>query len=154
MRKLALLLALGALATPAIAKDSLGVYSDWAAFRDGDVANCYAIAKATNRELGVAYATVASWPKRGIRNQVHIRLSREAPSSGRVRVRVGRTGFNLIAQGRNAWAEDRQMNAAIVAALRSANSMQVRVRGFTDRYNLAGVATAMDAAVIGCSQAS
>ncbi|MBV7266779.1 hypothetical protein [Erythrobacter ani] len=152
MHKLACLLALVALVAPLSAKDSLGVYSDWAAFSDGDAQNCYAIAKATNRDLGVAYATIATWPARNVRNQIHIKLSREAPASGRVRLRVGRAGFNLVAEGRSAWAEDRQMDAAIVAALRSANSMQVRVRGYTDRYNLSGVATAMDAAVIGCSR--
>ena len=33
-----------ALTTPLSAKDSLGVFSDWAAFRDAAVPRCYAIA--------------------------------------------------------------------------------------------------------------
>ena len=48
------------------------------------------------------------------------------------------------------------MDAAIVAAMRSASRMTVASRGsngarFSDRYSLSGAATAMDAAVVGCA---
>jgi hypothetical protein len=49
------------------------------------------------------------------------------------------------------------MDAAIVAAVRSAATMSVSARDavgkrFTDRYSLAGAATAMDAATVGCAR--
>ena len=49
------------------------------------------------------------------------------------------------------------MDAAIVAAMRSAGAMSVSARDaagrrFTDRYSLAGAATAMDAATVGCAR--
>jgi hypothetical protein len=49
------------------------------------------------------------------------------------------------------------MDAAIVAAMRSADSMSVTATDrsghrFTDRYSLRGAATAMDAATVGCAR--
>lgn len=154
MYKPAILIALvaaAALTAPLEARESLGVYSSWAAFRDGDGARCYAIAKPRGRNSQAAFASIATWPQKNIRNQVHIRLSRAAPESGIVRLRVGTTSFELTARGRDAWAKDQRTNAAILAALRSATVMRVSTSRFSDRYDLSGVATAMDAAVVGCS---
>ena len=155
MPKPALLLPLAvlALALPAAAKDSLGVYSSWAAFRDAKQPRCYAIAKP--RSGGSSFASVATWPKRKVRNQVHFRLPRSVGSRG-ANLRVGDRRFALATRGRNAWAQNRQMDAAIVAAMRSASSMQVSARdtdgrSFSTRYSLSGAATAIDAAVVGCS---
>ena len=52
-------------ATPLAAKDSLGVYSGWAAFRDAEVPRCYAIASPEprrNYRANGAYASVGTWP--------------------------------------------------------------------------------------------
>ena len=73
-----------------------------------------------------------------------------------MRLTIGSERFTLAASGRNAWAQDARMDASIVAALRSAIRMSVSARDeqgrrFTDRYDLAGVATAIDAAVVGCA---
>ncbi|MDA9918288.1 hypothetical protein N9D37_00165 [Erythrobacter sp.] len=154
MRKLATFLALTALAAPLAAKDSLGVYSNWAAFRDAETPRCYAIAKPRGRNAAGAFASIGTWPKRGIRNQVHFRLSRSAREGSTVRVRVDTTNFDLVVRGRDAWAPDAQTDAAIVAALRSASAMRVNGGGVSDRYALSGVATAMDAAIVGCANLS
>lgn len=151
MHKIALCLLLTALAAPVAAKDSLGVYSGWAAFRDPDTPRCYAIAKPRGRNSADAYATIATWPDRNIRNQVHFRLSRTVSDGTTMRLRIGTENFDLMARGRNAWALDTATDASIVAALRSASVMRVSGRGFSDRYNLDGVATAMDAAVVACA---
>lgn len=153
MRKLALALAiaLATLCAPVAAKDSLGVYSGWAAFRDKDAPRCYAIAKPRGNDASGAYASIATWPRQKIRNQLHVRLSRAAPQGGTVRLRIGTRNFELVARGRDAWAKDQRSDAAIVAALRSARAMRVSGAGFSDRYDLAGAATAMDAAVVGCA---
>lgn len=148
------------LSFPADARDSLGVFSDWGAFRDPGVPRCYAIAKASPSRLQRdydPYATIGTWPRRNVRGQVHFRLSRELGSSPNIRLVVGDERFELTGGGGDAWASGRAMDAAIVAAMRSAGSMSIsatdkRGRRFSNRYDLSGVATAMDAATVGCSR--
>lgn len=144
-------LALLALASPLSARESLGVYESWAAFKDASPARCYAIAKAGGKTAPPAYATVSLWPNKGVRGAVHLVLSREVPAKGSVRLTVGDKRFNLVIKGRNAWAADARADAAIVAAMRSAARMSVSGAGFTDRYSLDGAATAIDAATVGCA---
>ena len=67
MTRLAAPIALGTLlllATPLAARESLGVYDSWAAFRDAKPARCYAIAKAQGSQPAPAYATVSNWPEK------------------------------------------------------------------------------------------
>jgi hypothetical protein len=138
-------------AAPLAARESLGVYEGWAAFRDASPARCYAIAKAGGKPPAPAYATVSLWPDKGVRGAVHFVLSREIAAKGTVRLIVGGKRFDLVAKGRNAWAADTRGDAAIVAAMRSASRMSVSGAGFTDRYTLSGAATAIDAATVGCA---
>ena len=158
MRKFVLPAILIAVAAPLAAKDSLGIFSDWGAFRDASVPRCYAIAEAEptrfSREFE-PYSTIATWPARRVRGQVHFRLSRTPREGSRVSLRIGRQTFTLVAGEADAWARDAAMDAAIVAAMRSAESMTVRGtdsrgRRFSDSYSLAGAATAMDAATLAC----
>lgn len=141
---------------PLLAKDSLGVYSNWAAFRDDGPARCYAIAKPSGRSTTAPYASIAVWPDRKIRGQLHIRLSRAIREGSEVTLAIGERRFTLAAKGRNAWAKDNAMDAAVIAALRSATRMSVSARAdngarFSDSYNLSGAATAIDAAIVGCA---
>jgi hypothetical protein len=157
MRRILAALTLLALTAPAAAKDSLGVFGDWGAFRDPAVPRCYAIATAQNARSGQPYASVGTWPRRQVRGQVHVRLSRAVAPSATISLSVGGQRFALTGGGGDAWARDRRMDAAIVAAMRSAGSMSVSARDrsgrrFTDRYSLAGAATAMDAATVGCAR--
>ena len=155
------------LAVPALAKDDLGVFGQWAAFRDPKVPRCYAIAAAepatrsSSAARGggqnAAYADVATWTKRGVRSQVHFRLSRALHASPRLSLTIGSQRFELTGGGVDAWASGRAGDATIVAAMRSAPRMSVSAvdaagRRFTDRYSLDGVATAMDAATVGCAR--
>jgi hypothetical protein len=165
--KLALpaLLALAVFAVPAAAKDSLGVFDDWGAFRDRQVPRCYAISAAlaegrssrANGPTQAAFASIGTWPKRGVRGQLHVRLSRKIAANGPISLSIDGQRFELSGAGGDAWAKDRKMDAAVVAAMRSASSMSVSARDvsgrrFTDRYNLGGAATAMDAATVGCAK--
>jgi len=152
MTRLAALALLLLAATPLAARDSLGVYDSWAAFRDASPARCYAIAKAQGKTAAPAYATVSLWPGKGVRGAVHLVLSREVAEKARLRLTVGDKRFDLVAKGRNAWAADARGDAAIVAAMRSASRMSVSGGGFTDRYTLGGAATAIDAATVGCAK--
>ncbi|KLE35823.1 hypothetical protein [Aurantiacibacter luteus] len=152
-------LALLLLATPLAARDSLGVFGQWGAFRDPETPRCYAIAEAEatrDRRDARAFASVGTWPARGVRGQVSFRLGRRAASEPRVRLAISGAQFDLVAGGGDAWAADARADAAIVAAMRSAGSMSVSAtdaagRRFTDRYSLDGAATALDAAALGCA---
>jgi len=160
------ILILVAFAAPLAAKDGLGVFGEWGAFRDPQLPRCYAIAAAEKEARSSRtprprehepYASVGTWPKRGVRGQVHIRLSRTPARASNISLAIGGERFQLTGGGGDAWAQDRRMDAAIIAAMRSADSMSVRAidrsgRRFTDRYSLEGAATAMDAATVGCAR--
>ena len=156
----ALALTLILLASPLAAKDSLGVFSDWGAFRDPSVPRCYAIAKPTPSRLSrdnEPFATIGTWPRRQIRGQVHFRLSRMLAKTPSIQLRIGSQRYELTGGGGDAWATDRTMDATIVAAMRSAQSMTIRAtdsrgRRFSNTYSLSGAATAMDAATLACSR--
>ncbi|ANY19869.1 hypothetical protein A6F68_01352 [Tsuneonella dongtanensis] len=160
MRMVAFLISITVAATSATAKDDLGVFDDWGAFRDPGAGRCYAIAvpqsNSTARDYR-AFASVGIWTKQNVRGQVHIRLSRKMAASPAISLALGGQRFRLTGGGGDAWAADKAMDAAVVAAMRSAGSMSVsatdaRGRRFTDRYSLAGAATAIDAATVGCAR--
>lgn len=156
----------GLISAPLAAKESLGVFSDWAAFRNDGAPHCYAIAKAdpvgpvaTAARDYEPYVSVGTWPNREIRNQLHFRLSREMAPNAAISLRVGGRTFQLTGGGGDAWARDQAMDAAIIARLRSAETLRVTStdtegRRFTDTYQLAGSATAIDAATLGCAPAA
>ncbi len=159
--KRALVAAALLVAAPAMARDSLGIWNSWGAFSDAGVPRCYAIAMADKVEGRVnemqPYFTVGNWPRRGARGEVHVRLSRKIGPGATVTLSVGGQRFALVAGAADAWAADQRMDAAIVAAMRSASSMSVTARSdtgrtFTDTFTLAGAASAMDAALLGCAQ--
>ncbi|MEX0341825.1 MAG: invasion associated locus B family protein, partial [Erythrobacter sp.] len=103
------------------------------------------------------FATIGTWPRRNLRGQVHFRLSRKLAPSSAITLSVGGKRFRLTGGGGDAWAADRTMDAAIVAAMRSASRMTIRAtdargRRFSNTYSLAGAATAMDAATLACAR--
>ncbi|MFC3173116.1 hypothetical protein ACFOD9_02505 [Novosphingobium bradum] len=161
-RTLALGLALGlaAGAAPVAARDSLGMFGAWGAFRDPAVPRCYAIAMAEPSSLArefQPYAAVGTWPRQGERGQVHLHLSRRLAPGRPVTLTIGGQRFVLVSGAADAWAQDRRMDAAIVAALRSAPTMAVSARdaagrSFGNSWRLDGAATAMDAATVGCAR--
>jgi hypothetical protein len=144
------------IATPAAARDSLGMFEAWGAFRDPATPRCYAISKQVGRR-GTGFAAVGSWPRQRIRGQVHFRLSRVRAEDAPVILNVGERRFTLVAGQTDAWAADPRADAAIIAAMRSASSMSVQATGangraFADTYILRGAATAIDAAALGCAR--
>lgn len=160
MRMVALFLSLTFAVSPLAARDSLGVFGQWGAFRDPGLGRCYAIAipqkSRTAREVS-PFATVGTWPGRRVRGQFHVRLSRKLAAEPALSLSVGGEPFKLVGGGSDAWAEDKARDAAIVAAMRSARSLTVgardtRGRRFYDTYVLEGAATAMDAASVGCAR--
>lgn len=154
--RIALALALLLLAVPATARDLLGVFGAWGAFRDPD--RCYAIAQpeiAGARAAWRPFASVGTFPRTGQRNSLHIRLSHARDRATRVTMSVGERRFSLVANGTDAWAPDRASERAVVSAMRSGRSMSIETiasngRPFADVYRLDGAATAIDAATLAC----
>lgn len=160
IRTILLGLSLSLAIAPAWAADSLGIFERWGAFRDsGKPARCYAIAQAAGQrgKTQPAYASIGNWPDSRIRGQFYARLGRAAAPKRDLVVVIGAARFALVGAGRNAWARDARTDAAIIAAIRSADTMTIRgtdARGarFADRYALKGAATAIDAAALGCAR--
>ncbi|HQS69444.1 MAG: hypothetical protein B7Y36_00370 [Novosphingobium sp. 28-62-57] len=158
MRKLLVLAAL-VLAGTATARDSLGVFGTWGAFRDPAVPRCYAIAMAEKvrgrQQAFQPYLTVGYWPQRKIRGAVHVRLARRVAAGSSVNVSFPEANFTLQTGQADAWPADQRVNAGIVVQLRSAPRVMVIGQGtdgrkFRDTYVLSGAASAMDAAALGC----
>ena len=149
MIALALILAL-------LPRDALGTYDGWGAFRDASPLRCFAIAKPVEKHADAQpFASVATWPKDGVRNQLHIRLSRARAANAQVTLSIGERRFELVAGDADAWAPDARTDAAVVAAIRQGRSMSVETVSsggapFADTYALKGAATAIDAAALGC----
>jgi hypothetical protein len=140
-------------------RQPLGIFFQWGAFREQSAQHCFAIAeperapKAGARRPSVA---IGYWPRRGVRGQVHFRLSREKRAGSAVLLRIDDRTFQLIGGGIDAWAPDRQADAEIVAAMRSGVDLTIETRSergrlIREHYRLRGAATAIDAAAIACA---
>lgn len=156
--KLRLILAFILLAAPLAAKDRLGVYQGWAAFRDPATPRCYAIA-APEETVGTptrnGYLSIGFWPTRGVTHQIYVRLSRERSSNSGITLSAGGRRFRLKVDEGSGWATDRRMDLAIIAAMRSATSLSVESigrdgRSLVDTYSVRGAPSAIDAAALGC----
>ncbi len=158
MKRLLAFLALVAVAFPVAAKDRLGVYQRWAAFKDPEIPRCYAIAapdETVGRQSIKPYFSIGFWPERGVTHQIYVRLSRERSNNSGVTLSAGGRRFRLEADGRGAWAKDRRMDLAIIAAIRSSRSLSIESIGrdgrtIVDAYALRGAPSAIDAAALGC----
>lgn len=148
-----------AAASPLAAKDQLGVYQGWAAFRDTATPRCYAIStpqKTVGTPTRNGYLSIGFWPRRKAAHQVYVRLSRERSTNSAITLSAGGRRFRLNVDGHNGWATDRRMDLAIVAAVRSATSLSVESigrdgRSIVDAYSLRGAPSAIDSAALGCA---
>lgn len=158
MRRLAASLAFAMLCSPAMARDSLGVFGGWGAFRDASPRHCYAISQPDDFESkSGAFATLGWWPDKSVKGQFHAKLSRTAKVGSNVSLVAGGRRWTMKAQGRNAWAPSARHDAFIFAALRSASAMTISGTAangdrFADRYAMKGAASAFDAAALGCAK--
>lgn len=147
-------LGLALLAAPVLAKDRLGAYYGWAAFKDADVPRCYAIGAPEESNGAGGYVSIGFFPKSGLTHQVYVRLSKVRNANAGITLNVGGRRFALKADGNGGWAKDRTTDLAIVAAIRNAQSLSVQSSGpggnIIDAYILRGAASAIDAAALGC----
>jgi hypothetical protein len=153
--RLLLCLILFAIAAPLMARDRLGAWQSWAAFKDAETPRCYAIGAPDETKGEGGYFSIGFWPKRGVSHQLYVRLSRERSANVGISLSVGGRRFRLVAKGNGGVAKDKSMDMAIIAAIRSANSLSVESIGrnggaIVDAYALRGAASAIDAAALGC----
>jgi hypothetical protein len=139
------------------ARDVLGVFEGWGVFRDAQPLRCYAISSPTRSGTGAlrSFASIATWPGLKLRGQLHVRLRNKKQRNTPVWLTIGERRFLLASGGADAWAPDAGVDAAIIAAMRGASSMNVEAIGtdgrrFAETYRLRGAATAIDAAALGC----
>lgn len=145
---------------PLAARDNLAVVEGWAAFRDPQAPRCYAISEPVGPARRDAqwkpFASIGYWPRQGVRGQINIRLSRALRPGTEAILAIGGQRFRLVGGGADVWAQDRQDDAAILAAMRSGSRMLVAGAStsgrFVDDYRLRGAATAIDAAALGCAR--
>jgi hypothetical protein len=147
------LLALALLAaSPAQARDSLGLFGDWGAFRQRG--SCYATTASASDVQGrkaPAYLTVTLWA--GNRSpQVMIGLGTNAKSA---KLSASGQGFTPSVRGDAAWMPDSRGDGLLIAALSASSSATVsmispRNNRLTDRYSLKGFNEAWQAVQRGC----
>ncbi len=157
MKRLTGLALLLMVTSPAAAREALGIFNSWGAFRDDNPYRCFAIAEPVDPAKGKwrPFASVGHWPQRGVRSQLHIRLSKERRANADVMLTVGDRRWRLVAGSYDAWAPSPRHDTFIIARMRSARSMSVSSisrdgQAFADTYRLKGAATAIDAAALGC----
>ncbi len=146
-------------AVPAAAKDTLGIYQSWAAFKDSETPRCYAISQPEQRAAGATrpgYFSVGFWPKKRVSHQIYISLSRDQSANSTITVSAGGRRFRLKSNAVGGWAADRRTDLSIIAAIRSSASLSVESigrdgRAIVDAYSLRGAPSSIDAAAIGCS---
>lgn len=156
MRAAALLLL--AAAAPPPEPTVLGIYGRWGAFAAAEPTHCYAIAQPVETVRGATgrpFASIATWPGRRTRNQLHVRLSRQRRADAAIILSVGERRFTLTGGAVDGWSPDAATDRAIVTALRGNRSMSVESvgadgRSLVDVYQLSGAATAIDAAALAC----
>ena len=135
----------------------IGVSGSWAAI--DRQSSCEALTRSpypATRDRGVATAGFRFTPDRRQWGQFHVALSRAPRAGATVMLEVGRQPFLLVSRGQDAWSRGTAQDQAIITALRSAGAMKVSTRAgsggrFTDRFEVRGAATAIDAAAARCA---
>jgi hypothetical protein len=152
--RLAVVLAM-LLTAPLCAKERLGAYQGWAAFKDPELPRCYAIGAPDQSSGNGGYVSINFAPARTVSHQIYVRLSRPRSANAGITLNAGGRRFQLKADGNGGWAKDRNMDLAIIAAIRAGQSMSVQSSGpggnIIDAYALRGAASAIDAAALGCA---
>lgn len=125
----------------------------WAALSRGatcEAASAALLPASKDRAQGRASISFDAAPH-GRRGQFAVRLSRAARPESSAMLTIGEAPFLLVARGEMAWSRGPGQEAAILQALRGGGGMRVEARAerggrIIDRYDLAGAATAIDAA--------
>ncbi len=139
----------------------LGVWQRWAALRETPGPRCFAVAQPLRRDGRTdrrgGYALVAARQGAARAPSVRFRLSRLRGAGAPLTLVIGERRFALMGDGAAARAADAATDRAIVGAMRGGSVMTLATldaagRALADTYPLAGAATAIDAAQLGCAR--
>jgi hypothetical protein len=140
----------------------LGKFGDWSAFvgGSGNSKVCFVLSqpkerspKGLNRDP--AYLFISYRPAAGVRSEVALITGYSVQDGSQPIATIGPASFGLLTKDGNAWLQNAAEESKFVQAARSGAALTVRGtsrRGnnLSDRYSLAGLGQAMDAAQKGC----
>lgn len=152
MARAMLFLLVGLVVAPPVgARNLLGQYERWGAFRDPP-SRCFALSEpiGTRHRDGGPYVAIVR-NVRGGPPRLHVEAGRAVQRDTPLRLEFGARSFVLEGAG----GRDARADARIIAAIRRADRLRVigvdaRGRRFHDDYPLAGAPSAIDAAIVGC----
>jgi invasion protein IalB len=169
--RLILIAAALAAALPAAAQNAgrkgekyLGKFGAWEAHRAraGGETVCYiaAVPERTNRKVAgrrEVALMVSRWPKAKIDAQVKLAAGYTLKKDSTVTFRFVGRSYKLWTKGRNAWADGRKMDKAIVLAMEAGRKLTVesqpgKGKSVTDTFSLTGFNDAWDAARKACGK--
>ncbi len=151
MNKVILFVILFAATSVAQAKELIGIYGDWGAFKSRGT--CYAVAGPKTSAAGRAGAQLVVTRWNGNATQVMVSSGAALRS---VSLNAGGRKFDLTPRGADAWLPDSRGDALVLNALLASGSATVEgrtARGnrISDSYGLTGFNDAWTAALKACS---
>jgi len=132
----------------------VGTFGEWGAYlaKAGKARTCYALASPKERKPDVkraaAYVFIADRPAEKVHNEVSIIMGFPVKETGTAQAKVGRTSFELVAKGSNAWIKNPDEEAKFVEALQHSGTLVVRAAAAkgpatVDSYTLDGLKQAL-----------
>ncbi len=141
----------------------VGTFGDWGAYlASGKARTCYALAKPQERKAegrkaegqkpegrkDAAYVFIADRPNEKVHNEVSIMMGFPIKESGTAQALVGKSSFDLVAKGSNAWIKNPDEEAKFVEALQHSARLIVKAPSLkgpvtVDSYSLAGLKQAL-----------
>jgi hypothetical protein len=136
----------------------LGQFGDWGAYAasSGGKQICYALAKPAtqatqppNRPRDPAYIFVSTRPSENVRNEISIVIGYPFKPGQDASVDIGSSKYALLTQNDGAWVKNPAEEARMVETMRRGADLVVSGESgkgtkSTDRYNLRGLAQALD----------
>jgi hypothetical protein len=156
MKLMVLIIAAFSLAAPAWAKESLGVFGEWGAFRDKRGSTvCYVVSApvaSSGKGRAAPQLVVSKWPRQNISVQVMAGTGTVAQSAS---LNIGGRSFKLSTRGEGGWLPDSAGDTQAFAALAASGTAIVSGRSargnkFNDSYALTGFSDAWAAAQKAC----
>jgi hypothetical protein len=136
----------------------LGQFGDWGAYaaNSGGKQVCYALAKPSsqatqppNRPRDPAYIFVSTRPSENVRNEISIVIGYPFKPGADANVDIGPAKYAMYTQNDGAWIKNAAEEARMVDTMRRGSDLVVTGESgkgtkSTDRYNLRGLAQALD----------
>ena len=136
----------------------LGQFGDWGAYtaNSGGKQVCYALAKPSsqatqppNRPRDPAYIFVSTRPSENVRNEISIVIGYPFKPGSEANVDIGSSKYAMYTQADGAWIKNPAEEARMVDTMRRGSDLVVTGESgkgtkSTDRYNLRGLAQALD----------